>query len=166
MMRIAEKISNNEGSAALITGESIGQVASQTMESLVCTDNAVNQPVFRPCIGMDKEEIVAISKKIGTYSFAIVSPSLLRRAAQFINNERQLCADLCQQFIGAPLLFFHVVRCLYSDRLPNFLDNFGGFVLRLGSRLCLCVVPCLLLRKRLRRHHVFVFHKRFGRFDQ
>ncbi len=72
MMRIAEKISVREGSAALITGESIGQVASQTMESLVCTDNAVNQPVFRPCIGMDKEEIVAISKKIGTYETSIL----------------------------------------------------------------------------------------------
>jgi len=72
MMRIAEKISNREGSAALITGESIGQVASQTMESLVCTDNAVSVPVFRPCIGMDKEEIVAISKKIGTYETSIL----------------------------------------------------------------------------------------------
>ena len=72
MMRIAEKISAREGSAALITGESIGQVASQTMESLVCTDNAVSQPVFRPCIGMDKEEIVTISKKIGTYETSIL----------------------------------------------------------------------------------------------
>ena len=71
-MRIAEKISVREGSAALITGESIGQVASQTMESLVCTDNAVTQPVFRPCIGMDKEEIVTISKKIGTYETSIL----------------------------------------------------------------------------------------------
>ncbi len=72
MMRIAEKISNREKSAALITGESIGQVASQTMESLVCTDNAVIQPVFRPLIGMDKEEIVSISKKIGTYETSIL----------------------------------------------------------------------------------------------
>lgn len=72
MMRIAEKISSSEGSAALITGESIGQVASQTMESLVCTDNAVNIPVFRPLIGMDKEEIVTISKKIGTYETSIL----------------------------------------------------------------------------------------------
>lgn len=72
MMRIAEKISNREGSSALITGESIGQVASQTMESLVCTDNAVKVPVFRPCIGMDKEEIVTISKKIGTYETSIL----------------------------------------------------------------------------------------------
>lgn len=72
MMRIAERISQREGSAALITGESIGQVASQTMESLVCTDNAVSQPVFRPLIGMDKEEIVTISKKIGTYETSIL----------------------------------------------------------------------------------------------
>ncbi len=72
MMRIAEKISAREGSSALITGESIGQVASQTMESLVCTDNAVSQPVFRPCIGMDKEEIVTVSKKIGTYETSIL----------------------------------------------------------------------------------------------
>ncbi len=72
MMKIAERISNSEGSAALITGESIGQVASQTMESLVCTDNAVNQPIFRPLIGMDKEEIVSISKKIGAYETSIL----------------------------------------------------------------------------------------------
>lgn len=72
MMRIAEKISKQRGSAALITGESIGQVASQTMESLVCTDNAVSQPVFRPLIGMDKEEIVTISKKIDTYETSIL----------------------------------------------------------------------------------------------
>ncbi len=72
MMRIAEKISVANSSAALITGESIGQVASQTMESLVCTDNAVSIPVFRPLIGMDKEEIVAISKKIETYETSIL----------------------------------------------------------------------------------------------
>lgn len=72
MMRIAEKISVQNGSNALITGESIGQVASQTMESLVVTDNAVNMPVFRPCIGMDKEEIVTISKKIDTYETSIL----------------------------------------------------------------------------------------------
>ena len=72
MMRIAEKISEKNQSSALITGESIGQVASQTMESLVCTDAAVKIPVFRPLIGMDKEEIVEISKKIGTYETSIL----------------------------------------------------------------------------------------------
>ena len=72
MMRIAEKIARESGAMALITGESIGQVASQTMESLVVTDNAVDMPVFRPCIGMDKEEIVTISKKIDTYETSIL----------------------------------------------------------------------------------------------
>ena len=72
MMRIAEKIARESGAMALITGESIGQVASQTLESLVVTDNAVDMPVFRPCIGMDKEEIVTISKKIDTYETSIL----------------------------------------------------------------------------------------------
>lgn len=72
MMRIAEKIARESSAMALITGESIGQVASQTMESLVVTDNAVDMPVFRPCIGMDKEEIVTISKKIDTYETSIL----------------------------------------------------------------------------------------------
>ena len=72
MMRIAEKISQQNDSKALITGESIGQVASQTMESLVCTDGAVTMPVFRPLIGMDKEEIVEISKKIGAFETSVL----------------------------------------------------------------------------------------------
>lgn len=72
MMQIAERIAKSRGAKALITGESIGQVASQTMESLSVTDNAVDMPVFRPCIGMDKEEIVRISKKIDTYETSIL----------------------------------------------------------------------------------------------
>ena len=72
MMQIAERIAVNNGAKALITGESIGQVASQTMESLAVTDNAVNIPVFRPCIGMDKEEIVQISKRIDAYETSIL----------------------------------------------------------------------------------------------
>jgi thiamine biosynthesis protein ThiI len=72
MMRIAEKIAVMNGSMALITGESIGQVASQTMQSLVVTDSVVEMPVFRPLIGFDKEEIVQISKKIDTYETSIL----------------------------------------------------------------------------------------------
>lgn len=71
MMRIAEKIALSNGAQALITGESIGQVASQTMEALYCTNSAVNLPVFRPCIGMDKDEIVKISKQIDAYETSI-----------------------------------------------------------------------------------------------
>ena len=70
-MRIAEKIAVKNGDMALVTGESIGQVASQTMEALYCTDAAAGMPVFRPCIGMAKEEITAISKKIGAYETSI-----------------------------------------------------------------------------------------------
>lgn len=72
MMRIAEKLAQRDDCAAIITGESIGQVASQTMESLVCTDAAVQKPVFRPLIGMDKEEIVEISKRMNAYETSIL----------------------------------------------------------------------------------------------
>lgn len=71
MMTIAEKMAANQNCSALITGESVGQVASQTMYALACTDCAVNMPVFRPCIGMDKEEIIAISRKIDTFETSI-----------------------------------------------------------------------------------------------
>ncbi|TCW36095.1 thiamine biosynthesis protein ThiI [Thermohydrogenium kirishiense] len=71
MMRVAENIANKYGAKALITGESLGQVASQTIESLYCTNAVTHMPVFRPLIGMDKSEIVEISKKIGTYDISI-----------------------------------------------------------------------------------------------
>ena len=71
MMTIAERVAREKGCAALITGESLGQVASQTMQALGVTDAAVNLPVFRPCIGMDKEEIVTIARKIGTFETSI-----------------------------------------------------------------------------------------------
>lgn len=71
MMMISEKIAEKQNCNALITGESVGQVASQTMYALRCTDCAVNMPVFRPCIGMDKEEIIAVSRKIDTFETSI-----------------------------------------------------------------------------------------------
>ncbi len=66
MMRIAERIARQEESKALITGESIGQVASQTMTALGTTDAVVGMPVFRPLIGFDKSEIIDVARKIGT----------------------------------------------------------------------------------------------------
>ncbi len=72
MMKIAERIAKSTGALSLITGESIGQVASQTMHSLVVTDSAVNCPVFRPLIGMDKNEVVVFARKIGTYDTSIL----------------------------------------------------------------------------------------------
>ena len=67
MMRIAEIIARKENCLALVTGESIGQVASQTMEALCATDSVVNMPVFRPLIGFDKIGIIHQAEKIGTY---------------------------------------------------------------------------------------------------
>ena len=72
MMKIAERIAHNDGSLALITGEAIGQVASQTMESLLVTDSAVNLPVYRPLIGMDKNEVVNLARHIGSYDTSIL----------------------------------------------------------------------------------------------
>ena len=72
MMQIAEKIANKKDCQALITGESIGQVASQTIQSLAVTNAAVSLPVFRPLIGFDKEDIIDISKKIDTYETSIL----------------------------------------------------------------------------------------------
>ncbi len=71
MMYIASKIAGDHDSKCLITGESLGQVASQTMEAIAVTDAASSIPVFRPCIGMDKLEIIAISEKIGTFDISI-----------------------------------------------------------------------------------------------
>lgn len=70
MVRIAELIADRERAQALVTGESIGQVASQTMEALVCTDAAAHRPVFRPLIGFDKVEIIERAKEIGTYAIS------------------------------------------------------------------------------------------------
>ena len=71
MMKISEEIAKSQNCMALITGESVGQVASQTIYALGCTDNATNMPVFRPCIGMDKEEIIKISRNIDTFETSI-----------------------------------------------------------------------------------------------
>lgn len=71
MMKIAEEIARKEGAVALITGESIGQVASQTVQSLTVTNEVCTMPVFRPVIGFDKQEIVDIALKIDTYETSI-----------------------------------------------------------------------------------------------
>lgn len=72
MMRIAEYFAKEEGAQALITGESIGQVASQTMQSLAATNEVCTLPVFRPVIAFDKQEIVDVSLKIGSYETSIL----------------------------------------------------------------------------------------------
>ncbi len=71
MMKISERVAKEHKCSALITGESLGQVASQTIYAIACTDAATTMPVFRPLIGMDKQEIIDISYKIDTYETSI-----------------------------------------------------------------------------------------------
>ena len=72
MMRIAEKLAIKERCYGLITGDSIGQVASQTLENILAVSEATNLPIFRPLIGMDKEEIMQKARVIGTYDISIL----------------------------------------------------------------------------------------------
>ena len=72
MMRIAQEVAKRCGAKALVTGECLGQVASQTMEAMACTGAVVDLPILRPCIGMDKEEIIAISRRIETFETSIL----------------------------------------------------------------------------------------------
>lgn len=72
MMRIAERLCKKNGLGAIVTGESLGQVASQTMQSMTVTNSVVALPVFRPVIAFDKEEIMNVARKIGTYETSIL----------------------------------------------------------------------------------------------
>ncbi|MFI3142403.1 MAG: tRNA uracil 4-sulfurtransferase ThiI [Clostridia bacterium] len=72
MMQISIRLAERDNCGALVTGESLGQVASQTLGAIACTDAVSNIPVFRPLIGMDKDEIVEISRKIGTFETSIL----------------------------------------------------------------------------------------------
>ena len=72
MMRIADRIAADNGCGALVTGENLGQVASQTMEALGCTEAVTRLPVLRPLIGFDKEEIVRLARRIGTFETSIL----------------------------------------------------------------------------------------------
>jgi thiamine biosynthesis protein ThiI len=72
MMKIAEKIAEIEGALSIVTGESLGQVASQTLESMYVTEHGISLPVFRPLAGMDKIDIMDISRSIGTYETSIL----------------------------------------------------------------------------------------------
>ncbi|MCI8650920.1 MAG: tRNA 4-thiouridine(8) synthase ThiI [Oscillospiraceae bacterium] len=72
MMRISAQVAHRVGAEALITGESLGQVASQTMEAMHCTGAVTDLPIFRPVVGMDKEEIVRISRRINTFETSIL----------------------------------------------------------------------------------------------
>lgn len=72
MMRIASRIAEANGAKAIVTGENLGQVASQTMEAMASTQAVIDLPVLQPLIGMDKEEIVQTARKIGTFETSIL----------------------------------------------------------------------------------------------
>ena len=72
MMRIADEIAKANDCGAIVTGESLGQVASQTMEAMHCTGNACTLPILRPLVGMDKEEVIRVSRHIGTFDTSIL----------------------------------------------------------------------------------------------
>ncbi len=105
MMRIAERLANDTHCGAIITGEALGQVASQTMQSINVTNSVVEMPVFRPLIGSDKEEIIKISEKIDTYDISIrpyedcctvflpKNPVIKPKLADAINYEQRLEID-------------------------------------------------------------------------
>jgi len=71
MLRIAERVAEQEGAEAIVTGESLGQVSSQTLQNLKVIDSSTRIPILRPLIGFDKEEIVSLAKSIGTYEISI-----------------------------------------------------------------------------------------------
>ncbi|MEM2940098.1 MAG: tRNA uracil 4-sulfurtransferase ThiI [Thermoproteota archaeon] len=71
MFKVAEKVAEAEGAKAIVTGESLAQVASQTLENMVAISSSLRTPVFRPLIAYDKEEIISLAKKIGTYELSI-----------------------------------------------------------------------------------------------
>ena len=108
-MEIAQRIGKHHGCDALITGENLGQVASQTMQAMAVTGAVVDIPVFMPLLGMDKEEIVTIARKIGTLSTSILPyedcctvftpkhPKTKPNLAQLIHAERNLDREVLIQ---------------------------------------------------------------------
>ena len=131
MMTIAERVARQRGCGALITGESVGQVASQTMQALTVTDSAVNMPVFRPCIGLDKEEIVCIARQINTFDTSILpyedcctvfTPSIPRLALSLkrfssrsrSSTLRRSLRKLCRLFTQNALLLNIKIKARYG----------------------------------------------------
>jgi thiamine biosynthesis protein ThiI len=103
LLRYAEKILNEENGNAIIMGDSLGQVASQTLYNIKVIDQAIETPIFRPLIGYDKEDIVKIAKKINTYNFSIlpkescnavpIKPSTCAKLVNIIIEENKINID-------------------------------------------------------------------------
>ncbi len=102
MMEISQRIAKEDGCGSLVTGENLGQVASQTMEAMAVTGAVVDIPIFMPLVGMDKEEIVTIARRIGTMETSILPyedcctvftprhPKTKPTLGQVVNAERKL----------------------------------------------------------------------------
>ncbi len=104
MMKISQKLAESKNCGAILTGESLGQVASQTMESIQVTNSVVTLPVFRPLIGMDKTEIIEIARKIGTFDTSILPYE-----------------DCCTVFLPKnPVIKPSIEKAVeYENRIPN-----------------------------------------------
>lgn len=128
MMEIAQKIAKDDGCKALITGENLGQVASQTMEAMTVTGAVVDIPVFMPLVGMDKEEIISIARKIGTLETSILPyedcctvftpkhPRTKPKLGQVLNAEKTLDRT---HLIEQALLSVEKISVKYDD--PSFI---------------------------------------------
>ena len=127
MMEISARIARQDGCGALITGENLGQVASQTMEAMTVTGAVVDMPIFMPLIGMDKEEIVTISRKIGTFQTSVLPyedcctvftprhPKTKPTLGQVINAERKLDR---QALIEQALASVEKIPVIYGETEP------------------------------------------------
>ncbi len=103
LLRYAEKIAKKEHAEAIIMGDSLGQVASQTLQNIRAVENAVSIPILRPLIGFDKEDIIKIAKKIGTYDLSIqksdgcnavpIKPSTRAKLDQILEEEKKINID-------------------------------------------------------------------------
>lgn len=122
MMYIAEAIAKQNGSMGLITGESIGQVASQTMHSLVVTNDAATMPVFRPLIGFDKEEIVQIAKRIDTFETSIqpfedcctifvAKHPETKPKLEYIKKSEALLDDIIKEMMEKAISEIEIIHC-------------------------------------------------------
>jgi len=103
LLRYAEQIAKKEGADAIIMGDSLGQVASQTLQNIRTIEQAVNIPILRPLIGLDKEDVIKIAKEIGTYDLSILpsdgceavpdKPATMAKIEQILNEEEKIYVD-------------------------------------------------------------------------
>jgi len=112
LLRYAEKIAEKEGADAIIMGDSLGQVASQTLQNIRTIEDAINMPVLRPLIGFDKEDVIKIAKEIGTYNLSILpsdgckavpdKPATMAKIKQITEEERGIpIDDLVNNAVGS-----------------------------------------------------------------